>query len=61
MHEYLTVNMKPGANIEVFTNAVASAGENPDDIHIPVLKPNDALVSLRDSQVDSTEWSPMIR
>lgn len=37
--------MKPGAIGEVFTSAVAIAGENPDDIHIPILNPNAALVS----------------
>lgn len=38
--------MKPGATTEVFTSAVAKAGEKPDDIHIPKLNPSAALVSL---------------
>ena len=40
-----TVNMNPGANGDSFTSQVAKAGENPDDMQIPMLKPKAALVS----------------
>ena len=40
-----TVKMNPGANGENFTSQVAKAGENPDDMQMPMLKPKAALVS----------------
>ena len=40
-----TVNMNPGANGDSVAIAVAKAGENPDDMQMPMLKPRAALVS----------------
>ena len=39
-----TVNINPGAITDIFTSAVAKAGENPAERHTPILKPNEALV-----------------
>mmetsp|Transcript_10513 Transcript_10513/g.16932 ORF Transcript_10513/g.16932 Transcript_10513/m.16932 type:complete len:113 (-) Transcript_10513:277-615(-) len=36
----------PGADGEIFTIAVATAGENPEDMHIPTLNPRATDVSL---------------
>ena len=37
-------NIKPGATTETFTNAVANAGLNPAEMHMPKLNPNEAEV-----------------
>jgi len=41
----LTGYIMPGRTSEVRTSAVASAGEKPDDIQMPMLKPKETLVS----------------